>query len=935
MARRLSAAEKADRVSTRRPQALAARLAEVARRLRALVLVELQTPGASALEGLYSQARAEIAPDLGRDDFADLLAQVLIYACLLVRCSGQERGETFGQALRAFLALPDLPPFVRQALASLFARDEKHSAGEKTRLVPMVQTPCPALLTHKREGVTLAASVNDLVAFLETVDARTLLEKVRPACLQGNPLIYFYELFLTEYAPHQRSQRGVYYTPAPVIAYLVRAIDELLHGAFAYPGGLVEALRDEQADAGVFLCDPACGTGAFLWAVLDYVRQFSPAALSGSDYQASELLAGVQARLLGCEVLPAAYLLARIELAIRHASAAHPVRGSTPARDGPVAGVRARITLANVLADACPLEQLPEQALPVILGNPPYAGHSLNHSSWLGRLLESYKVGDASLKKPAQAKWLSDDYVQFLRLAQWRVEQAGRGIVAFLTSHSYLDNPTFRAMRLSLLRSFDEIYILDLHGNTKRRELAPDGVPDRNIFAIQQGIAIGIFVKRSNSQSLATVHHADVWGPRAVYERDEGRARRLSGGKLGWLASHTLSSTPWRISQPVAPFYLFTPREHAHHTEYMACWSLPEIFAPNGDPAPGLVTCHDEFAISWSAPEAEAKIAALLATSEEQEARSLFRLCAQQQWNYAAARQALSTDDWRAHLGQVTYRPFDTRWTVFERHVAVHLRARVTCHMRAGPNLALAVGRAGQVIEGGDTWDVAFCSRLPTEFNLYRRGGNSLFPLYLYDGPTRRANLEPRFIAECCQRLTLNWLPDGSGDLLSTFGPDDLFAYIYALLYSPGYRARYADFLKIDFPRVPLPGRLELFRALCPLGSALSQAHLLSQSLPLATSWQGTGDNGVAYARYLVDERGLGRVWINTGQALAGISPRVWALTIGGYQIARKWLLDRRGRHLSASELDHYRQIIASLARTLELMQAIDLTIDLHGGWPL
>lgn len=943
MARTVSARNGQRVTLARRPQALAARLAEFARHLRALTLADLDGSASIQLAALYRQARAEISPDLSPDDFADLLAQVLVYCGLLVRCSSEERHETFVQALRAFLTLPGLPPFARNLLTILW--QEAESGRDE-----------------------LAAGVRDLTTFLTSTDIPALLEKLRPASLLGDPLIYFYEIFLAAYSPRQRSQRGVYYTPAPVIAYMVRAIDELLRDAFAYPGGLVGALQEGQSEGGVLLCDPACGTGAFLWTVLDHARQVYRAEARATDWQ-RDLLASIQPRLAGYEIMPAAYLLARIELATRQAALDLPAAeranwAITSAQLSPA--VPACISLTNALVDAHPLA-LPAASLPIILGNPPYAGHSLNHSDWLGHLLESYKTGDAGLKKPAQAKWLSDDYVQFLRLAQWQIEQAGRGIVAFLTSHSYLDNPTFRGMRLSLLRSFDEIYILDLHGNSKRRELAPGGISDRNIFPIQQGVAIGIFVKRTTNQGsvnneaqraeqshrecshspythrssqeehLATVYHADVWGPKALYAAGESGEQQLSGGKLGWLASHDLSSTPWQISHPGAPFYLFTPRNDSHQAEYMANWSLSAIFALNGSPAPGLVTCQDEFAISWSATEAATKIATLLATSSETEARSLFRLCSQGQWDYATARRELATDAWRNALGRVCYRPFDTRWTVFEHHVAVHLRERVTRHMRAGPNLALAVGRAGQVIDGGDNWDIAFCTRLPAEFNLYRRGGNYLFPLYLYppSNTARVANLAPSFIEKISQRLALHWLPDGSGDLRATFGPDDIFAYIYALLFAPGYRARYADFLKIDFPRLPLPGNADLFRTLCPLGRTLSQIHLLELELPTDTAWSTAGHNLVEYVEYCANEHSSGRVSINAQQYLDCVPLAVWELTIGGYQVAKKWLWNRRKRQLSTDELSHYCQIIASLVRTLELMAAIDSAIEQHGGWPL
>lgn len=934
MARNVSARVGQRGGTVQRPLALAARLAEFARRLYTLVLTDLDGSGSARLTALYRQARLEIASSLAPADFADLLAQVLVYCSLLVDCSSQRRRETFIQAAPAFLDLSGLPPFVSRLLTTLWQDSE-------------------------REQDELALCVRELLTFLREIDLPALLEKLSPASLQGNALVYFYEMFLTAYAPHQRSQHGVYYTPSPVIAYMVGAIDELLRRVFAYTGGLAEALQDGPLGRGVYLCDPACGTGAFLWAVLDHVSQVYRATTQ------ADLRTSIQPRLIGCEIMPAAYLLARIELAVRQAKLERPAaewtnREVTPARLSH--GISARISLANSLVDVGPLANLPPASLPILLGNPPYAGHSLNQNTWLGSLLESYKTGDSGLKKPAQAKWLRDDYVQFLRLAQWQVEQAGRGIVAFLTSHSYLDNPTFRGMRLSLLRSFDEIYILDLHGNSKRRELAPDRIRDHNIFSIQQGIAIGIFVKRGDGQAstnrssprpalytgsahtapgvqanrseerLATVYHADIWGPRAVY-----KAGQLSGGKLGWLASHDLNNTPWQSSRPVAPFYLFTPRNNRHQAEYMANWSLPAIFSDNGDPAPGLVTCQDSFAISWTAEEAAGKIAALLATDDEAEARHLFRLCTQGQWDYLTARRALSSGLWRNALGRIHYRPFDTRWTVFERHVAVHLRERVTRHMRAGPNLALVVGRAGQVIDGGNAWDIVFCSRLPTEFNLYRRGGNYLFPLYLYpaSGTTRVANLAVPFIAQICQRLSLNWLPDGAGDLLTTFGPDDIFAYIYALLYAPGYRLRYADFLKIDFPRVPLSTRVDLFRSLCMLGRALSRSHLLEQPLPDAPTWTRIESTLVDHVQYRADKHGGGRVSICSGQHLDGVSPDVWSLTIGGYQIARKWLWDRRGCHLSPDELTRYSQIIASLQHTLELMSTIDSTIEQYGGWPL
>src|SRR5579885_759530 len=518
------------RIRERQTRELAARLASFAWRLRANIRECLAHGASPELAALYQQAKAEIQSDLATADFADLLAQVFVSCCLLARYY-QEAQESLPDSLARLRTLPALPPFVRNLLVTLQPDGPIERSGSENR-------------------------VGELMAFLARIDIHALLDTCRVPCCQENPLISFYELFLGIYAPRQRSQRGVYYTPAPVTAYMIKAIDELLRAAFGYSSGLAGALQDGRS--GIFLCDPACGAGAFLWAALAYVRQAYQEAGRAEEWR-RDLPATIFPRLAGCELMAVPYLLAHIQLAV-HLEALDLPAGERAYRAAEPA--LPRIFLANALSSGLLSGLFSREdehaSLPVILGNPPYAGHSPNHNAWIGQLLESYKTSDAALKKPGQGKWLSDDYVKFLRLAQWQVEQAGRGIVAFLTSHSYLDNPTFRGMRLSLLQSFDEIYILDLHGNSKKRALAPEGTRDQNIFTIQQGVAIGLFVKRGQEQEQpATVRYAEVWGPKEVYTPDDRGVSQLTGGKLGWLARHDLSSTPWQMCHPTAPFYLF------------------------------------------------------------------------------------------------------------------------------------------------------------------------------------------------------------------------------------------------------------------------------------------------------------------------------------------------------------------------------------------
>jgi predicted helicase len=442
-----------------------------------------------------------------------------------------------------------------------------------------------------------------------------------------------------------------------------------------------------------------------------------------------------------------------------------------------------------------------------------------------------------------------------------------------------------------------------------------------------------------NTPSIATVHHADLWGLREVYQFDTQGKVVLTSGKYSWLAQHNLASTQWTLLNPQAPFYLFAPQESRYLAEYKTGWSVADIFRPNGDPAPGVVTCHDQFAISWTKNEACAKIERFLSTETEEEARQLFRLCSQNQWQYPVAKSQLQQNTWHQDITEILYRPFDRRWTVFNRYVAVHRRERVMRHMLAGTNIGLAIGRAGQVIDQ-DEWDIAFCTRFITEFNLYRRGGNNLFPLYLYDNAApgaRKANLAVNFIEDCAARLGISWIPSGCGDLQHTFGPEDIFSFMYALFYSPTYRKRYAPFLKIDFPRLPLTSNGALFRALCSLGDRLVSLHLMEQHMPPISAFPVSGVNNVAEVRFITQskDKDNGQVWINASQYFDDVPSEAWNFSIGGYQMCKKWLKDRKGHNLSSDGLAHYQQIVAILAETSHLMRKIDAVIEKYGGWPL
>ena len=419
-----------------------------------------------------------------------------------------------------------------------------------------------------------------------------------------------------------------------------------------------------------------------------------------------------------------------------------------------------------------------------------------------------------------------------------------------------------------------------------------------------------------------------------------GRARGGAGGREIRLArGNDVGTTDWTELAPNPPLYLFAPRDEALRREYEAGFALPDIFPVN---SVGIVTTHDQFAISWTDEEAAAKVERLLATGSEAEARAIWRLCAQDQWRYDRARRDLADGSWRRRIEPVLYRPFDKRVTVFDGAVAVNRRVRVMRHMLAGPNTGLCVGRAGQVV-GSDEWDVVFASRNITDLNLFRRGGNCLFPLWLYPrngdrgaGRAREANLAPDFIAAMSAALGLAFRPGGADGAGSAFGPDDVFHYLYAVLHSPEYRRRYAPFLKSDFPRAPLTGDRALFARLARLGARLATLHALDVEGEDPPAFPRAGGNLVEKVRYAPPRAGApGRVRINAAQYFEGVSPESWAFSVGGYRPAEKWLRDRRDRRLSFDDIARYRRICAALAATPRIMADIDRAIDAHGGWPL
>ena len=731
----------------------------------------------------------------------------------------------------------------------------------------------------------------------------------------------------------------------------------------------------------VQILDPATGTGTFLVEAIDLIHKTMVEKWQGQGHGEPEIQARwndyvpkhLLPRLHGYELLMAPYAIAHLKIGLKLYETGYRFDSAE----------RAQVYLTNALEPPPKTSQTTMDFLPalareaeavgrikrtrrftVVIGNPPYLGEAGRGGEWIASLMRgeeksagretlSYFEVDGEPLGERNPKWLNDLYVRFTRLSQHLLERSGCGVHGFITNHSYIDNPTFRGMRWALLATFDRIAVLDLHGNTKKREVAPDGDKDENVFDIEQGVAIGLFVKSSaggaggERVAASRVRHADLWGARAV--------------KYDGLMGGGSARTDWAEVEPRPSFFLLKPFAGDDTAEYGEWVSVNEVCPVN---SVGIVTARDALTVRWSEQEIWGVVREV-AEGDEESIRGKYGLRDVRDWKVAWAQRDLRrSGPSEEKTAPILYRPFDIRYTYYtgaSRGFLCYPRADVMGHVLRGRNRGMCVGRAGQVI-GADEWDVVFACSSPTDFNLFRRGGNCLLPLYLYpdvgrsgelhlspwpDGKDgRRPNLDPGFVERLSEASGLRFVPDGRGDLRATFGPEDVFAYIYAVFHSPGYRERYEAHLKLDFPRVPLPGTRRLFRQLAISGHDLLPLHVLESSAldyPL-TDYAGPKCPEVGSVGW-----SNGTVWLDAAKTNArerhrasrpgrvgfhGVDEAVWDFQIGGYQICHKWLKDRKGRTLSEDEIAHYQQIVVAVSKTISIMAAIDGVIYDFGGWP-
>ena len=881
------------------PEVLAMHLARRTRELQTQIATAIADEE-STIFRMFKAFQEQLLSTLTPADFADMYAQTLAYGMFAARYT-LPNATHFSRSTAAE-ALPNSNPFLIELFQQVTSRRMQNN--NVTWILD--------------EIATLLRSVS--TEMLRTAfDARTHAE---------DPVIHFYETFLAAYDPGRRVDRGVYYTPQPVISYIVRSVDALLKTALQKPDGL--------ADNETLILDPATGTGGFLMEVLHHIRQHvieTDGTAAWSPYVNTSLAE----RLFGFELLVAPYTIAHLNLS--RFLQAHGWTASDSERihiyltntlEEPIE--REGHIFAEFLTDEANAAVSVKRDLPilVIVGNPPYPENSANPSrhsdgelTFIGRLIEDYKRVDGRPLLEKSTKILQGDYVKFIRWGQWRIAQNGEGIMGYIVNHSFLDSPIPRGMRHSLINSFNAIYLLNLHGNSRRTEAVPDGQSNENVFDIQQGVSILLCVKERDNPDPAKVYYADMWGSR------EEKYRALS-------ASDVLS-TDWEELHPSSPFYLFVPRNTEHKAEYEKGWRVTNIFQER---SVGFITSRDKLTIHRT-EEAVRQTVADFASLSEGEARDRYNLGRDgRDWrvNWAQA-------DLRAHCEanegysvthyspkdeyvlQANYRAFDPRFTYYtgqSRGFHSTPARKIMHHLLAGENLALCTCRIVTI----PVWQHALVTdRISDKCYLSNKPSESgyVFPLYLYPHPEelelsreREINLTPAFLKALAEKLDVPrtaqfGLPDG-------ISPEDILAWIYAVLHSPAYRERYAEFLKYDFPRIPLPTDLAQFQKLARFGHTLIDAHLGRRDMPGATSrFEGEGDSVVGRVQYRD-----GHVWINRTQYFSDVPVAVWEFEIGAYQPCEKWLRDRRGEALTHVDIRQYRQVLSAVAETLRVMQAID-----------
>ncbi len=863
---------------------LAEALAVRAKLLKDFLLDELKRQEVEHTEGrlyqLYETFKTFVFHELTVDEFSDAFAQNLVYGLFLAKLNADVHAVTLYNAKKYIPASFEL---IRELVNFLDELD-----NEEYRETRWIVEEVLTIMNN----LDLRAIQDSLSFTKKRKDADNIIIK--------DPYVYFYEDFLGDYDKKLRKAKGVYYTPPPDVNFIVRAIDDILVKTFKIKEGLADRNK-------VTVLDFATGTGTFLLETLQQIFDKLPRDSGKKDLIIKE---HVLKNLFGFEYLIAPYTIAHLKLSQFLKDNGYQLKDKE----------RLQIFLSNTLEplpsqikipllpalteESKQAQEIKDKPILVITGNPPYSKKSKNNGDWIVNLVDSYKFIDGNRSKEKQ-NWYRDDYIKFIRFAQDKMDKVDEGIVAVITNHSFLSNITMPGMRQSLLNSFDQLHVINLHGSAKKEENLPDGfAKDENVFDIEQGVSISFFIKKKGLPKK--VFYADFWG-----SRKEKYQRSLN---------ETIASIKWQELNPATPNYFLIPRDEKHSNEYYNFFSVTEIFKVFSLP---LMTGKDAVAIHDDVKSLE-KTLKLFADKPVEKIKDELKIEQDtSNWTVLKAKNdVIKTKSNSKYYRKILYRPFDKRITYFTgNNSGFHSRPQ----MKVNSNMLLKnIGLLVPRQLSKNEFKHVFCTDLIPEMcaiSTATKEQNQLFPLYIYINSSVD-NTSGSVIKE--ENLTADFRKYIEQLYSKGITAEEIFGYIYAILHSPSYRKKYIEFLKIEFARIPFPKDKKLFKVLAELGNELIQVHLMEEEADYSYGdFIGKGTNTVEKLTHVTDKK-IGKLYINKTQYFTDVPLTIWNFHIGGYQVLDKYLKERKGRVLTIDEVEIITSTIKALAFTIDQMIKID-----------
>ena len=898
---------------------LTVRLAEEAQHIRNLILDILKIETRNGyVHLLFEKFQNTLIHDMTEQQFADMYAQTIVYGLFSARCMDGSQNDF--SAAEAVSCIPNTNPFLKSLMQECLSTERTSSKLSFDEL-----------------------EIGNIVTLLKNTRTDAIIADFNRQTGGGreDPVIHFYEEFLTEYDKAQKVQRGVYYTPQPIVSFIVRAVDDILKSEFGISDGLASTetkqikikrqskrkqnglyreVEDTEEVPAIQILDPATGTGTFLRQTILRIYQNFCDARKGmpkeqiqqewNAYVPEHLLP----RLNGFELMMAPYAVAHMKLAMVLKDTGYDFHGDE----------RLKVYLTNTLEepgdselqinmynDPLAAESIEANAakknngINIVMGNPPYSSSSSNKGEWITNLVAEYKKNLHEKKIN-----LDDDYIKFIRYGQYVVEKSQSGVLAYISNNSFLDGITHRTMRKTLLGLFSEIYIVNIHGNAKKKEISPDGSKDENVFDIQQGVSINIFVlKKSPKAECCTIKCFDLYGSRSY--------------KYDWLQNNTLDSIEFRDLFPVNPNFFFVEKDFSALQEYDKGISVKKLFRLYNS---GIQTKCDKLLVSFNAQKST-QIVEDFKSLETDQLRKKYNLPVDKGgWNIAAAKEDVLNS--KPQIVPYLYRPFDIRTSIYtgkSSGIMGRPRDSVMSQFKHS-NIGLITCR----LQTTFPFQHALVTNIMSDLNSIsmQTGEQSfVFPLYTYvkeyDRTVRCSNFDLESVQELLHPICLTFTETDSEWNSKHVNPYALFSYIYAVLYTPNYRTKYKELLKIDFPKIPLPKSADFFWKMAEAGNSLIRLHLMDSN---------GNDHLCSSVSCHIDDRLIGKityknekVFINKESYFDGVPEYIWTFYIGGYQPLQKWLKERKNRNISDGEVLHFMNVVETLRLTIEIMNQLDM----------